>query len=319
MKRLNKAELVDLKKRNPCDAIAQRWVKLRKVGDKFVGPCPVCSTERQSRTARQFEATVNGWVCAVCGDGGDVIKLVRKAEDLSFAQAVAWLSGSRQGPNEDAENFARADDTHRHRDRKRKAASKIWSNAQEAKDSAVAEYLRARNLELPSNSCIRYAPNFPMWSDADGELKVVHRGPVMLAQITGADGKLSGTHITYIDLSQTNGKVCVADPQSGKSLPAKKVRGVKTRGRIELVPHEAPKRLIVGEGIETVLLYMPRSEMPRTRHSGLPSTSAIWQVGPPAQSLLPTALPQTNIPVDARGLTQISVRKRCRYLTALPN
>jgi len=38
----------------------------------------------------------DGWVCAACSDGGDVIRLVEKALGLDFKGAVEWLGGIRQ-------------------------------------------------------------------------------------------------------------------------------------------------------------------------------------------------------------------------------
>src|ERR1035437_4678314 len=81
--------------------------------------------------------------------------------------------------------------------------------------------------------------------------KPVHTGPAMLAAIVGADGRFSGLHITWLDLARPKGKAEVPDPTTGDLLPAKKVRGSKSGGRIEIVPRAAPRRLIIGEGIET--------------------------------------------------------------------
>jgi hypothetical protein len=82
---------------------------------------------------------------------------------------------------------------------------------------------------------------------------VIHRGPAMLLPIVAADGKFSGLHATYLDLAQPGGKVALKHPDTGEALPAKKVRGSKTGGRIEIHPVANPHTLIIGEGFETVL------------------------------------------------------------------
>ena len=79
-----------LKERNPVDVVASQWVALRtRRRGKYVGPCPVCSEDPQSRSAMRFECDADKWVCAVCQDGGDVIKLVMKHERAEFAPAAS--------------------------------------------------------------------------------------------------------------------------------------------------------------------------------------------------------------------------------------
>jgi hypothetical protein len=64
--RLTQEHLAALKARNRCDALASQWVLLRKAGQKMVGPCPICSDNKKSKTAGRFEAETDRWVCAVC-------------------------------------------------------------------------------------------------------------------------------------------------------------------------------------------------------------------------------------------------------------
>jgi hypothetical protein len=71
----------------------------------------------------------------------------------------------------------------------------------------------------------------------------------MLAAIV-RDGRFAGVHFTYI--TADGQKARILHP-AGEVMSAKKVRGFKQGGAIELVRGEQPRRLIVGEGIETVL------------------------------------------------------------------
>jgi hypothetical protein len=96
MTRFTDDELHALKARQPVDAVAGAWVRLRRrPGGKFIGPCPICSARDSSKTASRFECTADKWVCAVCQDGGDVIKLMRMREGLDFIAAVERLGGMR--------------------------------------------------------------------------------------------------------------------------------------------------------------------------------------------------------------------------------
>jgi hypothetical protein len=84
-----------LKDRMPVDAVASQWVALRKKGKGYVGPCPICSPDPQSADAMRFECDSNRWICAVCHDAGDVIKLTMLREGISFRDAIERLGGAR--------------------------------------------------------------------------------------------------------------------------------------------------------------------------------------------------------------------------------
>jgi hypothetical protein len=90
-------QLNALKDRNPVHDVAAQWVTLRiKRKGKYVGPCPICSDDPHSKTASRFDCDADKWMCAVCADGGDVIKLVAKREALDFVGAVERLGGVRE-------------------------------------------------------------------------------------------------------------------------------------------------------------------------------------------------------------------------------
>jgi DNA primase len=93
---ISEQALADLKARNPVDEVAQRWVTLRRKGNGFVGPCPFHSKDPQARDSTSFECWSDAWICAVCCDGGDVIKLVMMHEGIDFLAAVEWLGGAQQ-------------------------------------------------------------------------------------------------------------------------------------------------------------------------------------------------------------------------------
>ena len=77
---------------------------------------------------------------------------------------------------------------------------------------------------------------------------MIYRGPAMVAAIT-RQGAFCGLHITYLD--EASGKLKISDPGTGEALPAKKVRGSKSGGAIELikvVPPVEPSRVVLAEG-----------------------------------------------------------------------
>jgi CHC2 zinc finger len=248
---ISDAALAQLKQNNPCDVIAARLgVRLRRHGTKMVGPCPICSKDREGRSASRFEATAEGWVCAVCADGGDVIRLVERAEGLDFRSAIAWLGGpgevdpaiaakrERERAAEKAKREAEAD---AYRQRERGMLYEIWRAALPAPGTPVEDYLHRRHIELPPGAALRYVPDMPYFhgeetgEDGRKRQRVIHRGPAMVAPIIGPNAKFRGLHFTYLDLDQSKGKAVVTDPDTGELLPAKKVRGSKAGGYIEIV------------------------------------------------------------------------------------
>ncbi len=263
--KISDAELEDLKARNPCDQVAARWVTLRKHGKKMIGPCPMCSPDPQARDSTAFECSADSWVCAKCADGGDVIKLIARHESLDpkkdFRKVVEILGGTRAIDPEEAARAQAARDRIRaererenqiFRDRELKTLFATWHNADELAGTIAERYLERRGLVIPpaKPSRMRYRRDHPFFAPDRSE---IHRGPAMLAAIVNAEGKFRALHATWLDLDRANGKASIADPKTGATLPAKKVRGSKAGGRIELVPIADPKRLIIGEGIETVL------------------------------------------------------------------
>lgn len=282
--RLTDAQLDDLKARNPCDQIAAQWVSLRRHGRKMIGPCPLHSPNSQARDSTAFECDADGWVCAVCCDGGDVIKLVQRVEQLDFTAAIERLGGRREVDAQQAAERERANAAKRaqrdqeansFRERERATLWEMWLRGRELPGTTAEVYLRHRCLDLPPSARLRAIEAMPYYADGTKGSEIIHRGPALLAAIIGRDNRFAGVHITYLDLAQSSGKASIyATNQSGEKIdmPAKKVRGSKAGGRIELHRPDAPSRLIIGEGIETVLsVYTALSRAGRDM-----SATAFW-------------------------------------------
>jgi putative DNA primase/helicase len=267
---ISEAELAALKARHPCDAVAGQWVRLRKQGRKMIGPCPVCSANRQSGSATRFECDADGWVCAVCQDGGDVIKLVQLVQFNSgdadtFLAAVDWLGGAR-GPEDPA---AAAERERRRREIEAKSAEfreqergkvfEIWKRGTAIAGTPVEAYL-CKRLGIDAADCtipdrdalrLRALEAMPYYATGARDAEMLARASAMLAPIVRG-GKFCGLHVTYLDLAEPKGKLFLRGPD-GEALPAKKVRGSKAGGHIEIVGRTLPGRLIIGEGIEKTL------------------------------------------------------------------
>lgn len=280
MTRLSQAELDDIKARNPVADIAARYVKLRRLGRRLVGPCPLCGGRPSSV---RFEVLDDGqaWGCGACNSGGDVIRLVEKVEGVDFKTAIDRLGGvasidaarvEKLVAERDKKRQAREAAAAKYREAERKRLWKDWQSALPIHETPAARYLAGRGLALPE-PCpgLRYLPSAPYFHGQDVDTHgrasphVMHRGPAMLAAFIRPDGHFGGLHMTWLDASDPPRKIELVDPESGEILPAKKMRGSKTGASILVAPAAiAPeqlersegaviKRLIIGEGIETVL------------------------------------------------------------------
>lgn len=69
-------------------AVIGEFVKLKRVGNSFRGPCPFHHGKNDN-----FSVTQKGYKCFVCGESGDVFRFVEKHLGLDFVEAVKWVGG----------------------------------------------------------------------------------------------------------------------------------------------------------------------------------------------------------------------------------
>jgi hypothetical protein len=269
---LTSEQIADIQARVDVRVLAEELgANLRAAGRKFIGSCPMCGGSKRSS---RFEIPEPGrWVCAVCCDGGDAIRLVQRAPGCDFKGAIDRLGGPRALTPDEAAKLAasrtkaaakRTAEAERYRAQAVAAAGRLWNQGMAPADCATSDYLAARGCMLPISAAIRHHQDVPYF---DGETldeqgrkspRMVHRGPAMLAAVTDFSGQFRAIHITWLRTVLQAGalvaKAMIADPETGEILPAKKVRGSKDGGRIVLRSGgSAPTRLFIGEGIETVL------------------------------------------------------------------
>lgn len=82
-------EIEQIRKATDLVDIAGDYTKLKKRGNKMVGLCPFHSEKTPSFTV---DAEKQLFHCFGCGQGGDVFTFVMEKLNLSFPEALKWLS-----------------------------------------------------------------------------------------------------------------------------------------------------------------------------------------------------------------------------------
>jgi hypothetical protein len=269
MARISEDELDDVRARNPIADIAMGYTKLRRSGGKLLGACPMCGGKVMSGRFEVFEKD-NSWACyAHCNTGGDVISLVQQVEGCDFRAAIEKLGGrtaidaaraKELFEERERKRLAREKTSADYREAERKRLFKTWKGALRIHDTIAARYLEARGLQLPDRcSGLRFIPSAPYFHgeelDERGRKapRRIYTGPAMCAAFIRSDGTFGGLHMTWLNGTDVPTKAEILDPESGEVLNSKKMRGSKTGAYIAIVMHDAPRRLAIGEGIETVL------------------------------------------------------------------
>ncbi len=145
------------------DVVARYGIELRRQGHALVGRCPF-HADGGRPNLHLFSAT-QSWYCFRCGSGGDVLKFVMLAEELSFREAVDRLAGPAVGqlrvsPKPLSSRRPRASGG---RDPEEMAilhaAVSLYHNILRAESRAL-EYLATRGLDTPTIERCRlgYAP-----------------------------------------------------------------------------------------------------------------------------------------------------------------
>lgn len=257
------------------------------------GPCPNCGgTDRFA-----IHTGKNTFNCRQCGiSGSGVIDLVMKTESVGFVDACEIITGRKASEPVDPERAARiaaenaaADrrrqaEAERYREQARQAGWAIWTEAANASRDGigtVSDYLALRGIELSalpvpaSEIRLLQHPDLPLVEEVGGVWTVLHRGPAMIAALRrpdwmlgdGAYGRFGAVHMTWLDLGREKGKVVLPPhPESGKEIAAKKMRGSMKGCAIRLYTPPRPRRLVMGEGIETTLTALAHNFEPDTAY-----------------------------------------------------
>lgn len=238
---------------------------LARGGNEMAWPCPACGGRDRFSINRRKQV----FHCRRSGAGGDVIAMVEYLTPCDFLAACEILTGE-PPPKGEVGKVDHAARLRREEERARAAAetereaadyreaerARMWRLWQASKPlspaNAAGRYLARRGLGGIASPALRSHDEVAFYQLGGGRPRAIFSGPAMVAAIVGPDGRFRGAHMTWIDPASF-GKATIVDPETGEVLKPKKTRGSLKGSHIPLVRAVAPRRLVVGEGIETTL------------------------------------------------------------------
>jgi len=177
------------------------------------------------------------WTDAATGEHGDLLDLIRLrcgfdslGEAMDEARSFLALPCPTGAPEHQAAYRRRSTS---------EAARRLFLAGRPIAGTPAAAYLRARGITALDMPALRFHPRV---SYRDHDQAPPRRQPAMLGAITDLDGRITGVNRTWLDVARLR----VADLDAPR-----KVLGVLLGHGIRFGP--AADRLLVGEGIETVL------------------------------------------------------------------
>jgi hypothetical protein len=232
--------------------LARMGIKLRRVGQELVGPCPKCGGD--DRFAVNIRDNI--WNCRQCKPetiAGDVIGFVQWYDKIGFAAAVAMLAGERRPATpppapvfDPLETFEPDTDTKS----RIAAAMRWWNEAGPIAGSAGQLYFeRARKIiGLPPDvhSVLRFHRRVPFGRDDDA---TIWRSCIIALFRDVVTNEPRGVHRIAV---REDGQ---PDPiEVDGRLIHRKALGIKQGSAIKLWADETVHAgLIIGEGLENTL------------------------------------------------------------------
>ncbi len=203
--------------------------------------------------------TPGKWTDSATGEHGDLLDLIRIASGAgslraALAEARAFLSLPPMPAPPGPDGYDRTE-----------AARRLWQRCRAIDGTHAEAYLRARAIHRCRFPALRFHPSL-FHRDGGG----MRRLPALVAAVTGADGRVTGVHRTWLDPSRP-AKAPVPRPR--KALG--RVHGLAVRFGM---PDAGT--LLVGEGIETVLSLV--TAMPDTMAAAALSAGSLGAFAPPA-------------------------------------
>lgn len=254
LRRIDQAELDDLKSRTLLSAVFEKYGVKSKGGRK--AKWAVCCFHAEKSGSLKINDERGQYTCFGCGASGDHLTVMRELGGKTFMEAVEVLGGVRLITAEERQaieqrNKEWQDEERKTLDRIRKSIQHTFATGKPIAGTHVEAYLKARGLRAGKSWTfdLRFLPDLVYRGFATPEAEEsVELGafPAMVAAIRNPAGDIIGLHRTYLDRDAPKK---LAPPGDQRRNKAKKVLGEQRGGYIRLSA-DGP-RLATGEGIET--------------------------------------------------------------------
>lgn len=149
-------ELIEeVKSANDIVDVVSNYVSLKRKGNNYFGLCPF---HREKTPSFSVAAEKQIYHCFGCGKGGNVIRFIMDAENISFKEAVEWLADRAKIdlPSNDVADLNMSQDELLVRENRKKnmyeinklAGRLFYDNIQRSK--AAQDYIVKRHIDLPT-------------------------------------------------------------------------------------------------------------------------------------------------------------------------
>ncbi|WP_230771126.1 CHC2 zinc finger domain-containing protein [Sphingomonas sp. Leaf4] len=136
----------DAKERHRLSDIIGRRTKLKRRGAReMVGLCPFHTEKTPSFEVNDDKGT---YYCHGCGEGGDHMTFLTKADGMTFGQAFEALTGNHFPVVSEAERAQRKQQAEEVTARRIQAGRRVWAGAVPAAGTLAEVYLRERGIRM---------------------------------------------------------------------------------------------------------------------------------------------------------------------------
>lgn len=273
---ISKADIERIKASISIYALVNESTELKRIGGTVKGLCPFHSEKTPSFTVNDQKRFYH---CFGCGEHGDVIEWVQKRFNMDFNAATQYLAeraGIVKPRGAEAPKPLPAAPKRDEQAEQKNVSNVIawcqgeWRKALAANDTAVADYLRERGIDLARIGGVPPSLRYAVLYHKESNQSL----PAMVGAVQAVDRSIVGIHRTYLqyvdgacdqEASAVNGfnsskRVVTRRVVKADVNPPKKMAGPCSGGAVRLAP--AAPTLAIAEGIETALAVMMATGIP---------------------------------------------------------
>lgn len=201
----------DAKERHRLSDIIGRRTKLKRRGAReMVGLCPFHTEKTPSFEVNDDKGT---YYCHGCGEGGDHMTFLTKADGMTFGQAFEALTGNHFPVVSEAERAQRKQQAEEATARRIQAGRRVWGGAVSVVGTLAEVYLRERGIRMRLPNTVRFSRLD--YRDQETGNVIARDVPAVVCALQDGDGAIVGVQRIYLS---ANGKAKLDVPKPKLSL-----------------------------------------------------------------------------------------------------